>query len=483
MASADRKSVVNIAWAFLSFFATKLLNLAAIVILARLLSPTEMGLMAFCMVVMAYFEIVSRFGLGAALISADRDPEREDQTAHAVFFLATAFSTVMAGALFGFGPLIARWFDQPQLAPMLQVLSIAMIIEGGATVNNALLQKRLRFKRKIVPDTARGLAKGTASITLAFAGFGVWSMVWGYLAGATVFAVALHVVEPWRPRQRPRLAEMRPLLGFGLRLLGGESVNMLNRTLSPLMIAQVLGAAALGIYNLAYRIPELVIKSFTIVAGTVAHPVMAEMQDDAESLRRYFYGCLTYFTVLTFSGGAAIAVLTPPLVHVLYTPTWYGMIVPMQLLGIAFALGTLNMLPGVIYKAIRRPEYLLRVALISLPLSVTTLVLAVPHGLVAVATAEVALAVVLFTPNFYFLSRAVGIRLDAVLHALVPGLACAAATALGGQLAQYPVDAPLAKLVLGGLGAGAAFFATLASTRPELTAQIWAALRRKRRPA
>ena len=482
MPTLARKSVTNILWAFLSFASTKLINLVAIIILARLLGPAEIGLMALCMVVMTYFEILSRFGLGAALISSGPDPEEIAETADAVFAMSLALAVAMAAVLFAASGPIAGFLGQPAAAPMLKVLCVAMVIEALGTVNSAFLAKKLRFRRKVFPDMARGTTKGAVSIGLALAGFGVWSLVWGYLAGAVAFRVLLWIVEPWRPRGLPRLAAMRGLWRYGGSLLGAESVNMLNRTLSPLLIGRVLGPAPLGIYSLAYRIPELGVKSFTLVASTVTHPIMAEMQDDPAALRRYFYACLCYFSLFTFAGGAAIASLAEPLVVVLYTPAWYDMIVPMQLVALAFALGTVNMLPGAIYKAIRRTDYMLRASLVTLPFTVTALWFAVPHGIEAVAAAEVGLALLYFVPNIGILRRVIGISVRECMRAVLPGLFCGAMTAVGGQVGQRLAHSPLGDLACGAVLAAAAYLLSFALVRPDVMAKVVGRLARRRRP-
>ena len=470
MASVARKSVINILWASFSFAATKLLNLVAIIILARLLSPGEIGLMAFCLVIMAYLEVMARFGLGAALISAGPDPDEVAETADAVFAMSIGFSAAMAGLLFLSSGAIASFFEQPELAPMLRLLCAAILLQAFGTVNNAFLQKNLNFRLKVFPDIGRGLVKGVTSIGFALAGAGVWSLVYGHLAGVAVYCVVLWAVQPWRPARLPRPAAMRRLLGFGSSLLGAESINMLNRTLAPLMIGKVLGAAPLGIYNLASRIPDLGIRSFTLVASTVAHPIMAQMQDDPESLRRYFYDCLCYFSLFTFAGGAAIASLAEPMVVVLYTPTWYDMIVPMQLLAVAYGLSTVNLLPGVIYKAIRRPDYMLRVSLMTLPVTVLALWFAVPRGLEAVALAEVALALIYFVPNVGILRGAIGISIRQCLRAVAPGLFCGLMTAAGGQVGQMITDTPLGDLLCGAALAGLAYAVSFALVRPDIMA-------------
>lgn len=481
MSATLQKSVSNIFWAFLSFGATKILNLVAIIILARLLTPAEVGLMAFCLVIMAYFEILSRFGLGAALISSGQDEKTIADTADAVFTLSMLFSTFMAVLAYLTAPALAQFMEQPQLAPMLRLLCIAMIIQALGTVNNALLQKGLRFKKKIVPDSLRGLLKAVVSISLALSGWGVWSLVLGYLAGAIAYCLALWMVEPWRPRALPKWPAIQTVLRYGSALIGAETVNSLNRNLPMLLIGKLLGPTALGIFNLAYRIPELVIRSFSIVASSVTHPIMSEMRGDQASLQQYFYGCLRYFSVLTFPGGAAIAVMTPALVVVLYSPVWYEMIRPMQFLALAFAFATVNILPGAIYKAISQTNLMLRVSLINLPITVAAFWFAVPHGITAVAKTEMVLVVIAFVPNLYYLRRSIGIRVTQTCRCVTPGIFSAAVTAGAGSLSYLMFSTPITQLCASiGLMA-VAYPLSLALFAPEALSTVMNVVRAKRR--
>lgn len=479
MSGTGEKSVKNIFWAFTSFGATKVLNLVAIILLARLLSPSEIGLMAFCLVIMAYFEILSRFGLGAALISAPNDVVEISRSADAVFALSLGFSSLMACAAYLLADTFAQFFEQPGLAPMLRVLCIAMVIESLGTVNNALLQKGLRFKQKLIPDTARSVVKGILSIALAVTGWGVWSLVWGYLAGSVAFCLALWFVQSWRPCALPQLSVCRTVLRYGVALIGAETVNSLNRNLPMLLIGKMLGTGPLGIFNLAYRIPELAIRSFSLVASTVTHPIMAEMRYNDETLRQYFYNCLHYFSILTFSGGAAIAVMTPALVVVLYSPVWYDMIGPMQYLSIAFALATVNILPGAIYKAISRTDLMLRVSLINLPITVIAFLMVVPYGLTAVAITEVFVVVLSFLPNLYFLRGAIGIDFFRCVVCIFPGVISAGITASAGSVGYILFGTPLAQLAATCLAMLFGFMISIMVVAPEMLRAVGTAFRRK----
>lgn len=476
-AGTAKRSVVNVLWAYLSFTATKVLNLAAIVIVARYLDPAEFGLMAICLAIMMYFDILAQFGLGSALISARADVER---TASAVLVCGLAMSTGLAVALWATSEAIAGFYGAPLLADLLDVTALALVIRSLTMVHSAFLFRELRLRAKVVPDVSRSLAKGIVSIVLAVTGFGVWSLVLGYVAGALTGSIALVIVRPWRPRAMPDLASIRYVMGYGSHLIGAETINAIPRIFDTLLIGKILGPAALGLYALAFRIPELGIKSFTTVTASVLHPMMALLQGDAGALRDYYYGALRYCALIMFGMGAALAILSDPLIRVLYAPKWYDMIAPMQLISIAFAISTLNMVPGNLLKAVQRTDLLFRVSLINLPFFVILIWLAVPYGIVAVAGAQVVLSVVRFVPTYWVTKRVTDINAGDTMTALVPGLWCAGAAGLVTLLVLQLVGAPLAQLMLGAATFGAVYLLILRSVAPEVVETALRAVARKR---
>lgn len=465
-----KKSISGMLWSYLSFFATKLLSLVSLLILARFLTPADFGVMALTVVVIGYFEIVSRIGLGSALISA-RDQVQE--TANAVFFFSMALSSAMAGILWLSAEQIATFMDQPKLLEVLNVVAIAVIISGIPTVSDSLLQKELQFKRKLVPEVSRGLVKGLLSIALAFMGFGIWSLVYGYLAGTTVYAVVSIIMRPWRPTGFPKLDVAVRAFRFGINMFTAQLINMVPQTLDNILVGKLLGASALGVYSLAYRLPELCLKTFTAVAIRVVHPIMAEIQTEPEQLRRYYYGYMRYFALLTLPCGAALATLSDPLVKVLFNPHWYSMITPMTYLSIAFAIWTLRLLPGSIYKAINRTDLMLRVSLYNLPIFVLGLWFAVPYGIDMVARAQVGIAIASCFPGYAILRSVIAVSLPDTLESLLPGVTCAVATAAAAVAAQLSIDtAPLVELLVGATAAGLAYMLSARLMAPEVFREL-----------
>ncbi|MES0826903.1 lipopolysaccharide biosynthesis protein [Ruegeria sp. SCP11] len=465
------ESVRNVLWAYLSFFSTKILNLVSIVILAWYLEPAEFGTMAICLAILGYFEILSQFGMGTALISTR---EKVEETASAVLLCGMVFSSLLAGSIWLSAPSIANWYGDPLLADLLPVIALALIVQALTNVNANFLVRELRLKAKLVPDVLRGLTKGLVSILLALLGFGVWSLVLGYISGAIVGAIALWIIRPWWPTRKPDLATLKYIAHFGAHLIGAETINATPRLLDNLLVGKVLGASALGLYSLAYRIPELGIKSLINVAGFVLHPVMSKIQSDPEALKAYYYGALKYCALLMFGTGAAIAVLAEPLVHVLYPPKWYAMIVPMQLLAIAFAVGTINIVPGNLLKALSRTDLMFKISLINLPFFLVLLWLAVPHGIIAVAFIQVVLAMIQFLSHYLFLRSRLDISAHSTFSALLPGAVCAVSASVVAMIAQRVLvaDSDLIRLFVATAAFGLAFLVSMRIMTPEIFQQI-----------
>lgn len=473
------RSLTNIFWSYLAFFSTKALNLLAIVIIALYLSPTEFGLMAFGLVILGYFEVLQGFGLGAFLISTREDIE---EAAHAVFAFAVGASAAIFAFLWLVADLVARFFDQPPLADILRFLSVALLIEAVAQVHNSLLQRELKFRIKVFPEIGRGLVKGLLSIALAAAGFGVWALVYGHIAGTLAWTIILLLVRPWRPRRLPRLTVLETAVRYGVNILGGAICNTIPRSLDQVLIGKFLGAAPLGLYALAQRMPQLALRTVGIEATKVIHPIMSQMQPDPEALRRYYYGLVRYFALTIFPAGVMLAAITGPLIHLIYKAEWHGMITPMQLMSIAFALGVVNQLPGTVYKAINRADLFFYMSLINLPFSVAIFWFAARHSIEAVALAQIALVFVLYIPNFIVLRRTIGVEAYETIRAAVPGLLCASAAAVGALLAkQTAPDSGVVQLAVTGLGALCAYLLALWRFGPEVFAELNRLIRQKLR--
>ena len=202
-------------WNYASFASGKILLLVTLAVLARLLTPADFGIVGFATLAVAYLGVLKDLGLGGALIQRRDDTEKAAQT---VYTLNLIFGAILTALTILLAPVVAAFFHEPLVTPILRVLAASFMIEALGSVQLVLLARNLDFRRKLFPDVGRSLVKGAVSIGAAALGGGVWALVWGQLAGVIASVIIVRLVVDWRPRLEVHRPLIRPLLGFGLPL-------------------------------------------------------------------------------------------------------------------------------------------------------------------------------------------------------------------------------------------------------------------------
>jgi O-antigen/teichoic acid export membrane protein len=423
----SRHAVGGTLWTYLSLISGRLLAFASSVLLARLLVPEHFGLMSYCLLAVQYVEIFSTFGLDAALI-ARRD--RFEQAANASFFISLSFSVVLYGVSWVIAPVIASFFDAPDVTHLFRTLALVIPIGSLDLVHNAMVQRQLRFKNNLVPEISATVVKSTLSVYLAWRGFGVWSLVYGHVAGEVITTLAYWLVARWRPHLDFDARVTPELLVYGVNMVGVGVVGVVLVNVDYILVGRILGTTALGFYSLGYRIPELVIRNFGFVVGKVGLPILARVQWNLGELRVTYLKYLRYIALFTFPAGVGIALTAHLFVPVLYTAKWLPAVPVVQIIAIALAIASISYLPGVLYKAVNRPQILARLALFKAPFAVTVLWVSTRWGISGVAMGQ--LLVVLFAVSLdsYMARRVIRVGFRDMLHAILPALVGTATMAL-----------------------------------------------------
>ncbi|MGI9500435.1 MAG: lipopolysaccharide biosynthesis protein [Geminicoccaceae bacterium] len=477
-ADLGRSTFVNSLWSYLSFALQRGATFAATLVLVRYLSPAEFGLMGYCILAIAFLEVFSRFGLDAALISRS---ERIDEASDVAFYLGMINGIVFFVLAWLTAPLIADFFDEPGISKLLRVLALSLIIEATSIVHVARLQRDLQFRKKVIPDTARGCLKGIVAVGLAFAGFGVWSLVIGHLAGTLIFSIALWVIVPWRPRRRFDPTLFRDFLHFGGHMWGVDLIGALRTNIDYLLIGRILGTSPLGLYTIAYRFPDLVVNSLNNVVGTVTHPTLVRLRDDPEGMRTYYQSYVGYIAMLTLPAGFGIALVAEPFVRVFYTDAWLEMILPMQCLAVALGVSSIGFAPGVLYKAINRPDILNYVSIIKLPPMILFLWWSTAYGLVGVAIAQIVLAILYITLDSLIVRWVIGFGFRDLMSALWPPVAATAVMVAGTYLlSEAFASMPIIELAVLAFGGAVLYLGALAAFAPSRLAAALAVARGSR---
>jgi PST family polysaccharide transporter len=345
----------------------------------------------------------------------------------------------------------------------MRVLSVTFLIAPLGSVHLILLQKELDFRRKMFPDVGSALVKGAASVALALAGFGVWALVLGHLAGVVVSVVLAWIVVKWRPRLAFDRDLTRSLLAFGLPLFLVDLIYVVTGNIDYLIVGRVLGAAALGIYTLAYRIPELLVLGVVSVLSRTMFPAFTKARDSIASLRRGFAASIRYVVIFTTPICVGLFVVAEPLVLVMLGPDWLEAVPVLRVLAAFAWVRSLMSNDGDVYKALGKPGFLARITGLRLVILVPALLIATPYGLVAVAIALLIATVFDKTLRIYLISRQLEMRVTEVVAQFVPAVVAAVPLALVSVAMLYALDGagPLTRLVATSLAGAATYFGAI----------------------
>lgn len=424
MSDLGRAATRGILWAYLSRYSGKALVFVSTIVLARLLVQEDFGVAGYALVVIALLETLSGLGVGPALIYHE-DSERARNTG---FLLGLGASLAMFAVAWVGAPLIAQFFQDARATAVTRVLALSLPLSALGNVHFALLEKHLEFGRKVVPDLANSLVKGFAAILFAVADFGAWSLILGQLLGTVASVAAVWIVKPWRPGLRFDPAIARSLLSFGLRIIAVGLLGFLVANLGNFAVGRALGPAMLGVYVLALRIPEVLIKDSALIVNKVLFPVFVRMREDTAAMASGYVGVMRYLALIIIPLGIGLAAVAEPFVIALLSQKWVALIPVLRLTALYTLLLSLAFNAGTVFKAMGRPGLIIRLSVLRLILLAPILwwAIAGPGTLEAVVWAHLLSVLVHLVISFAVVGRLLGLPLGALFGSLVPAVTTAA---------------------------------------------------------
>lgn len=441
------RTVRGVLWNYGSFVFSKAMVLVATAILARLLAPEEFGIVAVATVAVTFLTVLQDLGLGPALIQRRDDISR---ASNVVFTLNLLLGISLTAIVLLIAPVVADYFREPAATPLLRALGLTFTLEALGAVHLVRLQRDLRFGRVFIPDVGRSAIKGAVSIGLAAGGMGAWSLIVGQLAGVVVGVLLSWAVFPWLPRLVTDTALAKKLIRFGLPLFGVELMWVLSVNLDYVIIGRQLGSESLGIYTLAYRLPELLVLSLMTVVNRVVFPAFAKLKSSREGLRRGFLAATHYVVLATVPVSVGLAIAADPVIRVTLGSDWVDAIPVLRVLAIFVLIASSVHADGDVYKAIGRTGLLFRLALLHVALLVPALLVGVQFGLVGVAVGHLVATIVTRTVRTIIIARFLEVPLATIAaqwrSAIAGGLALAVMA--GAALYLTAGAVPLLSLVV-----------------------------------
>jgi len=341
MPSLRQKAVEGTKWSAMSQGLTTGLQLLQLVVLARLLSPSDFGLIAMGMVVVGFARAFQDMGLSNAII------HRQDATPEglsSLYWANVGAGTISFLVVWASTPVVTSFFAEPRVGDLMFWLALSLVISSLGHQFAVLLQKNLQFQLLALVQVTTTALGTTAAITAAIMDQGLYALIWGHLTHATTMSLALLIIglRFWRPQLRLRGEDLRPYLSFGMYQMGERTVNYFASNVDNLLIGRFLGPEALGVYSIAYNLIIMPVRKVNPVLTKVAFPILARKQNDDAALRRGYLemiGLLGFIVVPVLIG---LAVTAPLVVPVMFGDRWLAGVAIIQILafvGITKALG------------------------------------------------------------------------------------------------------------------------------------------------
>ena len=455
-----KRAAKGVFWTAASNWGNELTRLLLFMVLARLLTPEQFGLVALALVFIMLTQVVAEQGMADALVQRRRlDPEHLDSA----FWMSVAVGLVLAALLAGLAVPIALLLGQADLAPVLAALAVAMPIGSLSLVQRAVLMRRMAF-RSLALRTLISIAVGAAcALAAALLGFGVWSLVVQHTVTPLVGMLVLWRVSDWRPRLRFSYAHFRDLFAFGVNVVGSRLLLTFSRRSDELFIGGFLGAASLGIYTVAYRMVRLLIQLTSSLVDQVAFPLYSRLQDEPTRRARAYYKTTSFAALLAFPAFTATLVMAPEFLTVLFGPQWEASVPIVQILSVLGVIQLLSQLNATLLRAAGKPAWQLAIIALTTMLKVAAFFIAVNYGLVAVAIAAACVGLLTAPAWYWAVHRLVPITAGGYLQTVKgPLLASAVAAAVMLALREALGESHVALTLIAALCAGGvAYVATV----------------------
>lgn len=391
------KTIQGVGWSGISQLTRLLLHFIVVAILARLLTPNDFGLLAMTVVFTGFVMVFCDFGLTAALIQHKKLTEEHLSSSFWINMLTGFILTLL---LIFLAPIIANFYNESRLTLIVSALSLTFFISSFGIVQTALFTRKLDFKSLAIVEISAVLISGVIAVTLAFSGFGVWSLVWQQLISVFVKVIFLWKLSGWRPKFLFRWQRFKELLSFSLNLTGFSFINYFNRNFDDLLIGKLFGSISLGFYNLAYQLLLFPLNNISQIIGRVMFPSLSVIQNDKDKVRRSYIKATRYIAVITFPLMIGLLVITPQFIRVIFGLQWERSIFLVQIFALTGLIQSIGTTVGWIYQSQGRTDTMFRWGIFSSIIIITAFILGLRWNIEGVAVSYMIAGLLLAYPSF-----------------------------------------------------------------------------------
>jgi O-antigen/teichoic acid export membrane protein len=475
----DKQLVGGIAWTAAAKWSSQILTWLCLFIVARLLAPSDFGIVGAAGVYLGLVAVFSEFGFGSAVITL-RDLTIDEIAQINTFSVISGTIGFLISCALAIP--IGWFFRSPGLPGVILVMSTNFLINGFKTVPSSLLQRDFQFKRFSMIDTAAAITQSLCVLLLAWMGAAYWSLVLGSVIGAVV-ATTLSVVSRPGGFARPQLKSIAHALNFSWQVLFARLSWNLYSDADFLVAGRVLGATALGAYTFAWNLATLPVEKVTSLVGQVTPAFFSANQSDYDGLRRYLRTLTEGISLVTFPLTIGLGLLAPEIVALVLGHRWSGVAGPLQVLAFYGSIRSISALLGSLLTALRETRFLLWNNVMAVVLMPTAFYFGSRWGPTGIAWGWIAAYPLVALPLYVRTFRKIGMPVRQYLGAVRPALDGSLSMVLAVSVLKWAIPAawPLyGRLAIEVTGGAAAYLIVLVAVHGDRLRSFTTFYRRSR---
>ena len=400
--SLKNKTVNGVGWSAMDVFLSQGVTFLVGIVLARLLTPAEYGLIGICTIFIVIFNGIIDSGFSSALI---RKTDTSEDDYNTMFITNMILSLFLFFVLFTGAPLIARFFKHPELIQLIRVMGVILILQALSIVQYTILSKRLDFKTKTKATVISALCSGVIGIGMALAGYGVWSLVGQQISKYLLYTICLWILNRWWPKLRFSTSSFKHMWGFGWKMMVSGLLENTWKQLYQVVVGKYYSPDTLGQYSRSREYAHIFSTNITAIVQRVSYPALSELQNDEGRMIAAYRKVIKTTMFITAICMLSLGGIAEPLIYCLIGPKWHQAATFLPIICVSLSLHPLHAINLNMLKVMGRSDIFLVIEIIKKIIAIGPLCLGIFVGIYWMLVGSIVTGIISFFLNSYYTGK------------------------------------------------------------------------------
>ena len=419
MENLKQKTVSGIMWSAIERFSLQGVQFIIQIILARLLLPSDYGMIGMLAIFLQVAQVFIDSGFTNALI---QKKDRTEEDFATVFYFNILVAVLFYGILFFSASLIADFYNMPTLVLVIRFIALSLIINALSAIHRTKLIISVNFKTQSKISLGAAFISGVIGIWMAYVGCGVWALVWQTLLNSIILTILFYCLVHWKPLHTFSKSSFERLFNFGSKLLISSLINTVYRNLYTIVIGKKFSVVELGYYTRAEQFAIFPSNNLNALVSRVAYPILSSIQDDDKCLTNAYRNYIRLSSYIIFPLMVGLLVLANPIISLLLTDKWSGVVILLQILCLDWMFDHLSQINLNLLWVKGRSDLSLRLEIIKKTIAIFILFVSIPFGLEVMCWGRVIYSLIATYLNTYYTNSLIDLTLKLQVKDVFPSL-------------------------------------------------------------